>query len=311
MAENVLSDAANDLKNFRLGPRWSYALEVAEVGHRPYAWIHSAPAKSTIVLVHALGMSPGQTRDVARVLHSNGYNVIAPLLDGHGVSRVWFEKFLNQPIETASLWDNTLSESVAMAREQGGSVYLMGFSIGGTHSLDWAARHQTLVDGLILQSPTFEVGRVFERVSQSYPAKKAKWIADNFNDLDSGKLNALDNPFFCAFTPLGQPTSARPELNNYGYVDTLTSSFAFSKAIPKNARKSVHEHSFGLPTFVVYSLHDKVMKAEPIVEFAAIRSSVSTKVYQKAERISHDDTLWGPQSERMARDAVEWIESRK
>jgi pimeloyl-ACP methyl ester carboxylesterase len=264
----------------------------------------------TIVLVHALGMSPAQTREVGQALHARGYNVIAPLLDGHGVTRVWFDRFLNQPAETTSLWDNTLAESVAMARQFDGPVFLMGFSIGGTHSLDWLSRNPDAVDGLILQSPTLGLGRVFERISKDYPKKKAEWTAKHFNELDSGALKPTDNPYFSAFTQISEPYANRAELDNHGYIDTLTSSFGFSKALQLNARKSVSEHNFGVPTFVVYSMHDKVLNPEPIVELAAARKNVTTKVYQKSERISHDDTLWGPQSVRMAGDAIEWIESR-
>jgi carboxylesterase len=108
---------------------------------------HGVNAKIGVLLVHGFTGSPAAVRPWAQYLHNRGYSVKVPLLPGHGTE----PKDLN-----AIKWEEWPAkveselQSLLLTCEK---VFLVGFSMGGTTSLNVAARYSDQLTGLILVNP--------------------------------------------------------------------------------------------------------------------------------------------------------------
>ena len=96
---------------------------------------HEKPAKGTVVLVHGLTANPMHMRDLASKLQSSGYNVVLPILTGHGGGDVL--------LENAALreWKKDIEFAGNIAERLGEPLFLMGHSTGGVISALEAAAH--------------------------------------------------------------------------------------------------------------------------------------------------------------------------
>ncbi len=99
-----------------------------------------------IVLIHGLSDSPYFLRPVARYFQKRGFLVYGLLLPGHGTV----------PGDLLSVnykeWIEATEYAMNRLRKQAREVYIGGFSMGGTLSVEYALRHDD-VRGLVLFSP--------------------------------------------------------------------------------------------------------------------------------------------------------------
>jgi alpha-beta hydrolase superfamily lysophospholipase len=86
---------------------------------------NEVPFRGTVVLVHGLGGNPVHLRQIADHLQSQGYNVVAPILEGHGAD--------DARLTTATLekWQKDVKYAGSIAQKLGQPVFIGGHSTGG------------------------------------------------------------------------------------------------------------------------------------------------------------------------------------
>ena len=83
----------------------------------------------SVLLIHGWTGSPAHLRDLGSKLHEAGYTVAAPLLAGHGTSPA-------DMVETGWRdWVRSATEAALELRSGGGSLHLVGLSMGGVIAL--------------------------------------------------------------------------------------------------------------------------------------------------------------------------------
>jgi carboxylesterase len=108
---------------------------------------HGANSRIGVLLVHGFTGSPAAMRPWAEYLNSHGYTVKVPLLPGHGTS----PKDLNEV--KWQEWPAKVENDLQSLLNTCEKVFLVGFSMGGTTSLNVAARYSNELAGLILVNP--------------------------------------------------------------------------------------------------------------------------------------------------------------
>lgn len=89
---------------------------------------NNVPLKGTVVLVHGLGGNPLHLRQIADRLQGDGYNVVAPLLQGHGGE----DKMLSK--STLEGWQKDVAFAGEIARRMASPYFIGGHSTGGVLS---------------------------------------------------------------------------------------------------------------------------------------------------------------------------------
>lgn len=113
-----------------------------------------------VLLIHGLGGSPYDLRPLAEALAAQGMHSEAPLLPGHGGSTDGAEIDEND-------WLRVGASALERLNERGGSVFIVGFSMGGALAIRLAASRPELVDGLILLAPALALrgpSRIFRMI---------------------------------------------------------------------------------------------------------------------------------------------------
>ena len=134
------------------------------------SWHPDSEPRAIVIIVHGLGAHSGIFSHMAEFLSDRQFAVYALDLRGHGRSQGrrghinnWseFRQDLNSFIQLVSTKENHLP------------IYLLGQSLGGTISLDYALHDSKQLQGLILFSPALRVkiaplksilGRLFSRL---------------------------------------------------------------------------------------------------------------------------------------------------
>ena len=138
-----------------------------------------ANAKIGVLLVHGFTGSPASMRPWAEYLNTHGYTVNVPLLPGHGtkVEDLNLVKWQEWPAKVESELQSLLATCE--------KVFLIGFSMGGTTSLNIAARYSQQLAGLILVNPMIHIRFV--------PAQLA-WLLSRFQKFRSAIGDDLKRP---------------------------------------------------------------------------------------------------------------------
>jgi len=112
---------------------------------------HGANARVGVLLVHGFTGSPAAMRPWAHYLNQLGYTVNVPLLPGHGTKPedLNFIKWQEWPAKVESELHDLFQRCE--------KVFLIGFSMGGTTSLNVASRYSKDLAGLILVNPMIHV----------------------------------------------------------------------------------------------------------------------------------------------------------
>jgi carboxylesterase len=108
---------------------------------------HGANSRIGVLLVHGFTGSPAAMRPWAEYLNGRGYTVKVPLLPGHGTT----PKDLNEV--KWQEWPAKVESDLQSLLNTCEKVFLIGFSMGGTTSLNVAARYSNELAGLILVNP--------------------------------------------------------------------------------------------------------------------------------------------------------------
>jgi acylglycerol lipase len=143
------------------------------IAHRE--WLPDGDGRGTVVIAHGINEHSGRYAHVAERLVADGWLVAAPDHRGHGLSggrRAAVERFDDWVSDLDSYIRDVL---VATPRP----LFLLGHSLGGLIATVYALRHQPVLDGLILSSPsviappvsaaTLRAGRFLSRWASNLP----------------------------------------------------------------------------------------------------------------------------------------------
>lgn len=167
--------------------------------HRPFEWMDGRACCA--ILVHGYAGSPDQFRTLAGRLRSDGHDVAALLLPGHGSGSRAFGRDWNEA------WQEHVESEIDRLRKGHERVVLIGHSLGGLLCLEYAARHpDNPVDAIVTLSTPLGVRLSFFHI----------WFSLEmlFTGLDRGRPIArtyhqgfgvrMDNPLSpLAFLPPG------------------------------------------------------------------------------------------------------------
>lgn len=103
-------------------------------------------SRPTAVFLHGLSSNHTTWLKIIRALCGNKYNCLAPDLRGHGFS----DKTKNKKLYKLNVFSDDLHEIIN--KEQIKDFILVGYSFGGQIAIDYTAKHQESVKGLILIS---------------------------------------------------------------------------------------------------------------------------------------------------------------
>nr|WP_136250341.1 alpha/beta fold hydrolase [Ningiella ruwaisensis] len=146
-------------------------------GNGPFILSPIAP-KATVVLFHGLSDSPFYVRAIAEYLYQQDYEVIAPLLPGHGI------KAPDADMQDPNLrirWYQHVDEIMQIAHTSHNNVFIGGYSTGGTLSTRYAIKHAQKVRGLLLFSGAMALPGTAETLAKVWGMKTiAKWVDGDY-----------------------------------------------------------------------------------------------------------------------------------
>lgn len=107
------------------------------------------PRLGTIVLVHGLTAGPDHMQQLAKDLRNEGYNVVVPILKGHGEA--------DEALQESSIdeWKKDVNFAGAVAERLGRPVHILGHSTGGMLAAIDASEHRGRYSSLTGLDPVF------------------------------------------------------------------------------------------------------------------------------------------------------------
>jgi pimeloyl-ACP methyl ester carboxylesterase len=116
-------------------------------------WLHGQPTDRVCLLFHGFTSGPYQFAPLAERLHRAGYNVLTPLLPGHGRAGVWSAENPPPLPEDPSEYLAFGQQWVAWASQMGDRVVVGGLSGGGTLAAWLAYEQAATIDRTLLFAP--------------------------------------------------------------------------------------------------------------------------------------------------------------
>ena len=104
-------------------------------------WLHDRPVQRVCLLFHGFTAAPYQFVPIGEALYRAGYNVLAPLMPGHGQAGKWNSQTPPPLPIDPKVYQNFGLEWVAKARTFGQQVSIGGLSGGGTLAA-WLAQER-------------------------------------------------------------------------------------------------------------------------------------------------------------------------
>jgi len=132
-------------------------------GNGPYVLHHQKKTDTVVVLFHGLSDSPYYFSAIAPILHERGYNVIVPLLPGHGLIDA---HDIMQDSALSEHWYRHVEQVMAIAPEFGSKVYIGGFSTGGALATKYTLHNPDKIAGLLLFSGALALSDNAESLSR-------------------------------------------------------------------------------------------------------------------------------------------------
>jgi pimeloyl-ACP methyl ester carboxylesterase len=138
VAEVAAQEAALPLRNDRCRSRF---------------WLHGEPTAKVFVLFHGLTAAPYQFETLGERLYKAGYNVVVPLLPGHGQAGDWGAENPPPLPEDMAVYQEFVLRWLDRARALGQKIIVGGLSAGGALAAWAAIRHPDKVAQGLLFAP--------------------------------------------------------------------------------------------------------------------------------------------------------------
>ena len=155
-------------------------------GNAPFILHHGDKTPKVFVLFHGLSDSPFFLTSIAQALYDQGYNVMVALLPGHG--RKDADQDMQDP-KLAARWHANIQKIVAIAPSFGDTLYIGGFSTGGTLAVQYVLENPNKAKGLLLFSGALALDSSVETMANIWGIK---WLAKT---LDGDYQSIGPNPY--------------------------------------------------------------------------------------------------------------------
>ena len=120
---------------------------------QPLLLLHPEPTPKVCLFFHGFTAAPYQFGPMGQALFKAGYNVIAPLMPGHGQAGDWSAEN-PEPLPTDAAAYQTFAEQwLGLVAALGGSVIVGGLSGGGTLTAWLGLTHPDKIDKTLLYAP--------------------------------------------------------------------------------------------------------------------------------------------------------------
>jgi pimeloyl-ACP methyl ester carboxylesterase len=119
----------------------------------PLFFCHAKPTDQVFLLFHSFTASPDQLRDIGSALFQAGYNVILPLLPGHGLQGTWNADFPPPLPLHRRIYEEFAIRWFKRSRILGRSITLGGIGTGATLATGFAVQHPSAIQRLLLLDP--------------------------------------------------------------------------------------------------------------------------------------------------------------
>ena len=185
-----------------------------------------------IVLIHGLSDSPYHMKYLAEYFRDRGFLVRVLLLPGHGTVPGDMTKVNSRD------WHAVTDYGIGATRPLVDSLYLGGYSTGGSLSLLYASKHPEEISGLFLYPPCVKIKTRWAYLT-GIAGKFFTWLRQN-NDLDFARYESF-------------------AVNGANQVYRLTSEIE-ETLVEKNKKVAV-------PTFVTMSWEDETVDSASTLDF--------------------------------------------
>jgi alpha-beta hydrolase superfamily lysophospholipase len=253
-------------------------------------WQRWSPAgrRATVVLAHGASEHSGRYQWTAERLAERGYVTYALDHRGHGKSqgpRAYIDRMDNVVADLDRLVDMASS---------GGSLFLLGHSMGGAVALAYTARHQEKLDGLVLSAP----------LAALEAASPAQRIAGRVLSVVAPKLGVvpIDSSGVSRDPEMVREYDADP-LNYHGKLPARTVAELASTiaSFPEVVTK------FTLPVLVMHGTGDRIVPpvATDMIEQRAGSDDLTVIRYDGL----YHELLNEPERDRVVGDIADWLDA--
>jgi esterase/lipase len=122
---------------------------------RSLFWFHPNPTAKVFLFFHGFTATPAQFHLIGRTLFEAGYNVLVPLLPGHGLAGNWNGQLPPPLPEDQQIYKQFGREWLQQVQGLGTEVLVGGLSGGGTLAAWLALEYSRLVGRALLFAPYF------------------------------------------------------------------------------------------------------------------------------------------------------------
>jgi esterase/lipase len=248
--------------------------------------------REAVLLVHGFMASPFEVQTLGRGLNRDGLSVLMPLLPGFGSSA----HVANQ--SHASQWQRTLRLQLGLLASCYDSITLVGFSLGGALSLDFALSDAP--EDRALQSKITRLGLVSPLVKS---ATKLSGTINNLTRLFASSVSIrklfdlTQNPDL--LVPMSYPNFYNSEMP----LDAVAQTLKLSRKLKRTPRW----FQSSIPTYLSVSEQDQTIDWQEAVEFSQTHfSSLELRRFDWSAGEVHQLPL-SPKAVQITRDLSDLI----
>lgn len=240
-------------------------------GNAPFILHHDRPSNKVAVLFHGLSDSPFFMREIASILYEQGFDVLVPLLPGHGLREA--DEAMSDN-ELAERWQAHVDDIVALADDMGETLIVGGFSTGGALAVEQYLDEGDSIDGIMLFSGALALSENAESMSRIWGIK---WVA---KIIDGSYVTHGPNPYkyphvagFAGLELMDIIEQIRGDLEQGARID-VPLFIAHSQAdvtTPIRGVEMLMEHSEGPNTFFVIDASYELCHADLVVNSSLLK----------------------------------------
>mgnify|MGYP000226971811 CR=1 FL=1 len=183
-----------------------------------------------VLLVHGLSDSPYSLRSMGKALAERCLWVRALLLPGHGTKA---EDLINT---NRQQWRETVEQGIQGFAKQVQTLYVAGYSTGGTLAIDYMSRANPKVDGLVLFSPLLKINT------------NADWLTPIVGSV----VTWLDH---------------KPSDDPAKYASIPVPAMAQTFHLATEVRRGLRKQPLDLPIFIAMSAEDKTVNSQTTLDY--------------------------------------------
>lgn len=211
-----------------------------------------------ILLIHGLFDSPFRLMDIGKHLLAQGYVVYSILLPGHGTVPGDILNIHNKE------WLKAVAFGIKHLAQTVESVYLAGFSLGGTLAIYQALQNPT-IKGLLLFSPALKPHSLWNYLIYGYPLISTFYPQANWYRINKLISYATYTSYAC-----NGPVQAINVMHKLPFLQK--------------------EYPLEMPLFIVTSAADETVSASAVIDFFKAQNNPQNRlIFYSSQPISFQD----------------------